>query len=57
MIDLLVKVGMTTNSLEWTEEEKASARDLLGVTDLVGSVESILTELHTYAQTKIGGEA
>lgn len=27
------------------------------VDDLVGSVESILTELHTYAQTKIGGEA
>lgn len=27
------------------------------VDNLVGSVESILTELHTYAQTKIGGEA
>lgn len=27
------------------------------VDDRVGSVESILTELHTYAQTKIGGEA
>lgn len=27
------------------------------VDDLVGSVETILTELHTYAQTKIGGEA
>ncbi len=27
------------------------------VDDLVGSVESILTELHTYAETKIGGEA
>ena len=26
------------------------------VDDLVGSVETILTELHTYAQTKIGGE-
>lgn len=27
------------------------------VDDLVGSVESILTELHAYAQTKIGGDA
>lgn len=118
MIDLLVKVGMTTNSLEWTDEEKAKALELLGglgkpttgdgvlyfdaglnmavvkitdgtvasayqipryaqggvlpvgtptmeehaatkkyVDDLVGSVESILTELHAYAETKIGGEA
>ena len=30
MIDLLVKVGMTTNSLEWTDDEKALARELLG---------------------------
>ena len=47
----------------WTDEEKAKALELLGgvdkkyVDDLVGSVESILTELHAYAQTKIGGEA
>ena len=27
------------------------------VDDLVGSVETILTELHTYAESKIGGEA
>lgn len=31
-IDYAVKVGLTTNQEEWSEEEKASARDLLGVT-------------------------
>lgn len=29
-LDLAVKVGMTTNTEEWTEEEKQAARDLLG---------------------------
>lgn len=38
-----------------TEDNDAATKKY--VDDLVGSVESILTELHTYAQTKIGGEA
>lgn len=29
-LDYAVKVGMTTNTEEWTEEEKQAARDLLG---------------------------
>lgn len=29
-IDLAVKVGMTTNKLEWSDDEKASARTLIG---------------------------
>lgn len=33
-LDLAVKVGMTTNALEWTEKEKASARNLIGIEKL-----------------------
>ena len=29
-LDYAVKAGMTTNALEWTEEEKQAARDLVG---------------------------
>lgn len=36
-LDLAVKTSMTTNQLEWTDEEKAAARDLIGA---VGSVNS-----------------
>ena len=33
-LDYAVKVGMTTNKLEWTEEEKASARNLIGAVEI-----------------------
>lgn len=115
-VDYAVKEVLINTIIEWTDEEKASARELLGalggitpqankilvfdasgklallnystyptqftipyyttggalavgtptgdshattkkyVDGLVGSVESILTELHTYTQTKIGGD-
>lgn len=96
-VDLAVKYGLADSKIEWTEEEKASARTTLGVDDLfagagvckenkapqytkdgnlsvgtakysyeavskgyvdnlVGSVESILTELHDHAESLIGGE-
>ena len=32
-LDYAVKSAMTTNTLEWTEEEKQSARDLIGASD------------------------
>lgn len=32
-LDYAVKVGMTTNALGWTDEEKQSARDLIGASD------------------------
>lgn len=32
-LDYAVKSGLTTNALEWTEEEKQSARDLIGASD------------------------
>ena len=32
-LDYAVKTGMTTNAIEWTEEEKRAARDLIGASD------------------------
>ena len=32
-LDYAVKAGMTTNALEWTDEEKQAARDLIGAVD------------------------
>lgn len=37
MLDYAIKSGMTTNALEWTEEEKQSARDLIGVDDAIAN--------------------
>ena len=45
----IVKVGTPTADNHATTKKY--------VDDLVGSVETILTELHSYAQTKIGGES
>lgn len=62
-----VKVGEVANSIAkrgvggtlsvGTPTNKNSATTKKYVDDLVGSVQSILTELHAHAQTKIGGEA
>ena len=45
-LDYAVKKALSDCKLSgndaWTDEEKASARDLLGVTDLVGDIESLL---------------
>lgn len=41
-LDYAIKSGMTKNQLEWTEEEKKSARDLIGVTEIVGDIETLL---------------
>lgn len=43
-LDYAIKAGMSTNALEWTEEEKQSARDLIGAasnanTPISGDVE------------------
>lgn len=42
MLDYAIKVGMTTNQEVWTEDEKQAARDLIGVTELVGDLETLL---------------
>jgi hypothetical protein len=43
-LDYAVKAGMTTNALEWTDEEKASARDLIGaLPKMYATTNSILT--------------
>lgn len=67
ILDYAVKKALSDCKLSgddvWTDEEKAKALELLGgvqkkyVDDLVGSVETILTELHTHAESLIGGEA
>ena len=56
-LDYAVKVGMTTNTIVLTAEEKAAAQAWLGVTDLVGDISSALDELHTYAQNLVNGGA
>lgn len=42
MLDYAIKVGMTTNRETWTEEEKQSARDLIGITEMIGDIETLL---------------
>lgn len=49
-IDSIVKIGLTTNQEELTEEEKASAQNWLGITELFGDVATALDELHSYAE-------
>lgn len=41
-LDYAIKVGMTTNQEVWTNEEKQSARDLIGVTEIIGDIETLL---------------
>ena len=45
----------TTDVDSLTEEEKKAARDLIGVTEIIGDIDSALDELHNYAQGLIGG--
>ena len=40
-LDYAIKVGMTTNTQVWTEEDRAKARELLGLTIYNGEVESV----------------
>ena len=56
-LDYAVKVGLTTNTETLTDEEKAAAQSWLGITDLVGDIETALDELHNYAQALINGGA
>lgn len=53
----VVKRGAYGVIVTGTPTQAAHATTKKYVDDRVGSVESILTELHTYAQIKIGGEA
>ena len=43
-VDYIVQVGMTTNTLEWTDEQKASARKLLGLESGTGGLNLIVVE-------------
>ena len=54
-LDYAVKAGLADNKQEWTEEEKASARDLLGVTDQIGDIEEALDGIIAIQNALIGG--
>ena len=41
-LDYAVKSGLVNNKLSWTESEKQSVRDLIGVTELVGDINTAL---------------
>lgn len=56
-LDYAVKVGVTTNTIELTDEEKAAAQAWLGVTELIGDISTALDQLHTYAQSLVNGGA
>ena len=54
-LDIAVKTGVTTNTIALTDEEKSAALNWLGVTEIVGDIETALDELHNYAQNIING--
>ena len=59
-IDYAVKKVLSTDKLAgtaqaWTDEEKASARALLGIDVLIGDIDLALDELHAYAQSLVNG--
>jgi len=57
-LDYAVKKGLIDNKLEWTEEEKASARNLMGAIDetyvnnLVGDISTVLATLTTVEEAE-----
>lgn len=57
-LDYAVKKALTNPlNTTWTEEEKASARTLLGVDGLVGDIEAALDSIITIQESLIGGNA
>lgn len=52
-LDYAIKVGMTTNKEQWNEEEKASARTLIGA---VGKVSDATTYPQVYSKDKDGNQ-
>ena len=46
-IDLAVKVGLTTNKETLTPEEKTQVQNWLGITELVGNIDTLLEKLDT----------
>ena len=56
-LDYAVKKGLADSKEEWTEEEKASARDLIGVNALVGDIETALDSIIAIQNELIGGDA
>ncbi len=56
-LDYAVKVGLTTNAITLTDEEKAAAQTWLGIDNLIGDISAALDELHNYAQNLVNGGA
>lgn len=44
-LEYAIKSGLTVNNLEWSEEEKLKVRDLIGVSNLVGNINTILASV------------
>lgn len=42
ILDYATKKAITASNVEWSEEEKANARNLIGVTEIVGNIETLL---------------
>lgn len=55
-LDYAVKVGVTTNTETLTDEEKAEAQSWLGITDLVGDIETALDRIIAIQEELIGGD-
>lgn len=45
-LDYSIKIGLTTNTETLTDEEKAKVQNWLGITDLIGSIETALQTLN-----------
>jgi hypothetical protein len=58
-LDHAVKVGITTNAIPLTDEEKATALEWLGAAsqESIGDISTALDELHAYAQALVNGGA
>ena len=46
-VDKIIKVGLTTNAETLTDEEKTQAQNWLGITELVGDIDTLLEKLDT----------
>ncbi len=55
-LDYAIRVGLTTNTEILTEEEKTAAQSWLGVTEVVGDIETALDRIIAIQEKFIGGD-
>ncbi len=56
LLDYAIKTGITTNTIELTAEEQAAAQNWLGVTALVGDIETALDNIIAIQNSLIDGD-